>query len=181
MQARSIGRLFLAGVLALTLAACAKPPVDEQKAATAAKDAAMAVKAETYAAATMGAGMKSFSEAEASMQKRSYAAAKLAYAAAKLAFDQTLTEIEAGKQAVIAENQAALKLIVKSADELKKIAAKSTASLAKELKEQWKADQKLIMEAFKISKLPTAEPADVKKALADAKSLIDKWMAILKK
>lgn len=182
MKKISVARLgVLAGILALLIAGCVKPPVAEKTAAETAKNSAVAAQAETYAVAAMAEAMKLWDNAEVKMKARAYDDAKAGYLAAKAAFDLATGQVEAGKKAISEENQAALKLVEQSWAEVSKLSVKKVAKLETALKAQWDADSKAVPAALQKAKDAAANPAEVKKALADAKALLDKWMEKFKK
>jgi hypothetical protein len=175
------GLWVMVGLLAVAVAGCAKPPLEEQKAAQAAKDAATSAQAEMYAVNTMNEAMTAWNQAETKMQGKAYQEAKDAYVLAKTTFEKAAGEVEAGKKAVMDENQTVLKALEQSWAELDKLAKKAIKKMKADMKTGWAADSQLITAAVKAAKDVATDPAAVKKSLAEANQLVEKWLASLKK
>jgi hypothetical protein len=180
MQSKRVGVWVMAGVLALVMAGCAKPPLQEQKAAQDARNAAISSQAEIYAGQAMDAAKKAWDDAEAKMQQKVYTEAQAAYIAAKTGFEKAAGEVEAGKNAIMEENKAAVKSVEQGWTDLKKLASKKRKKLQAGMKNSWEADSKIVQEAMKKAK-EGADPAEIKNALAEAKNLVEKWLDIFKK
>jgi hypothetical protein len=167
--------------LALLVAGCAKPPVAEQKAAQSAKDTAVTAQAEAYAAKTMDDAKQAWDKAEAGMQKKSYTEAKAAYVLATTTFEKAVAEVAAGKAAVIAENQAALKNLEGDWKTLNTASKKEAKKLKGAEKQSWQADAKVITAALKKAKNAAVDPAELKQDLTRANQLVEKWLTSWKK
>ncbi len=104
------GFVLLMAVLALALVVfgCGKPPEAEQKAALAAKDAAVAAGADKYAVADLDAANKLWEAAEAKVKDKKYDEAKKGYVDAKAAFEKAAGAVEAGKKALADQVTAAV-------------------------------------------------------------------------
>ena len=174
------GALLLAGTLAVALSGCAKPPAEEKQAAESSMNSAITAQAEVYATAAMTEAKKLWDDAEAKMQHRAYKDAKIAYTAAKAGFDVAIGQVEAGKKAMAEENQTMGKSVEASWNELSKMAGSKVKKLEATVKPAWETDSKAIQDALAKAK-DVANPAEAKKALADAKTLMDKWMQTFKK
>ncbi len=172
--------LVLAGGL-LGAVGCAKPPVDARNEAEAAMNHAVAAQAETYAAEAMNEAMKLWEAAEMKMMKKTYKEAKAAYATAKLGFEMAAGQVEAGKRAIIEENAAALTLVEKSLAELMTVAANKKPPLNAEVQKTWDVEKQKLDSILKQVKESKVTPSDIKKALVDAKAMIEKWLAEFKK
>ncbi len=175
------GLWVMAGVAALMIAGCAKPPVAEQQAAQAAKDAATAIKAEDYAASTWNEALRLWNDAETKMQQKAYTEAKTAYETTQAAFVKAASEVEAGKQAVSDENAKAVKVLEKGWAGLSQAAKRRVKRLQGIAKTTWETDSKIITEALKKAKDVATDPAELKKMLAEANQLAEKWLAAFKK
>jgi hypothetical protein len=178
MTSRSKASVWvLAALAALWIAGCAKPPLEEQKAAQAARDQAMASKAEQYAVSSMNAAVQAMTQAEEKMTQKAYAEAQTGFVAAKTAFEKAASEVEAGRQAMIAENQVALQTLDKGWADLQKAVKKRMKNMTKETKEFWNADTKVITAALEKAKDVATDPAELKKALAEANQAVERWLA----
>jgi hypothetical protein len=175
------GMWVLAGTLALALAGCAKPPVEEKQAAEAAMNSALTAQAEVYAAGAVTEAKKLWDDAEAKMQDRAYQEAKMAYTAARASYDVAVGQVEAGKKAMGEENSAAGKVLEASWNELSQLVGKKVAKLEAALKPTWEAESKQIQDALAKAKDANAAPSEVKKDLDNAKALVEKWLATFKK
>jgi len=180
-QVKGLSALLLAGTLVVAMSGCAKPPVEEKKAAESAKANALTAQAEVYATGSLNEAQKLWDDAEAKMKNRAYKEAQLAYTAAKASFDVAVGQVEAGKKAMIAENQAAAKAVEASWAEVTKESVKKVKKMEAALKPAWASESKQIQDALAKAKDTNAAPADVKKALDEAKTLVEKWLGIFKK
>jgi uncharacterized lipoprotein YehR (DUF1307 family) len=178
---KGLGMLLLAGTMIMAMVGCAKPPVEEKQAAEAAKNNALTAQAEVYAAGAVTEAQKLWDDAEAKMKNRAYKEAKLAYTAAKASYDVAVGQVDAGKKAMVAENDAAAKAVEASWNELSKSSVKKVKNLEAALKPTWEAESKKIQDALAKAKDTNAKPADVKQALEEAKTLVEKWLGIFKK
>jgi hypothetical protein len=170
----------MAGILAMLVAGCAKPPVEEQKAAKAAKEAASLAQAEVYAVASMNEAVKKWEDAEAKLQQQSYTAAKEAYGAATIAFQKAIDEVEVGKQAVKTENATAVATLEKGWAGLDKTIQKRLKKLRGIARTTWETDSKLIVETLGKAKDAATDPAELKKSLEEANKLVEKWLSSVK-
>lgn len=180
MSRKMAGAWIMAGVLALAIAGCAKPPVAEKDAAQAARNTAITAQAEVYAMNAMNEAKKVWDDAEAKMQNKAYQEAQAGYVAAKAAFEKAAGEVEAGKNAIVTENKALLGSLEKSWSDLGRAASKKIKKLSADMKNGWETDSKQIQEVIKKAK-ENANPAEVKGALAEAKTLAEKWLGNFKK
>jgi hypothetical protein len=155
--------------------------VAEKQAAETSMNSALTAQAEVYAAGTMTEAKKLWDDAEAKMKDRAYKEAQMAYTAAKASFDVAVGQVEAGKKAMSDENQAAAKAVEASWNELSKSSVKKIKKLEAALKTSWGTESTQIQSAVAKAKDTNAKPVEVKKALDDAKALIEKWMGIFKK
>lgn len=170
-----------AGAVALAIVGCAKPPVDEQKAAQAARDQAVAAQADQYAVNSMNEAQQALTDAEAKMSAKAYLEAKAGFIAAQAAFTKAVAEVEIGKQAMATANAAALQALETGWTGLKQTAAKAIAKLSGDVKQSWVDDSKLVTDAIAKAKDAAAAPAEVKTLLEQGAALLEKWIANLKK
>lgn len=171
----------VAGVVALGIVGCAKPPLDEQKAAQAARDQAVAAQADKYATNSMNEALQALSNAEAKMTEKAYLEAKAGYIAAQAGFTKAVAEVEVGKQAMATANAAALQVLEKGWAGLKQTAARAISKLSGEMKQNWTTDSAMVANIITKAKDVAASPAEIKPLLEQGAALLEKWIANLKK
>jgi hypothetical protein len=130
--------LMVVLAFALVVFGCGKPPEAEQKAALAAKDAAVAAGADKYAVADLDEANKLWEAAEAQVKDKKYDEAKKGYVDAKAAFEKAAGAVEAGKKALATShgcrdrNRAAWKTL--------QAVVKKAEKALKDKKADWEAD-----------------------------------------
>jgi hypothetical protein len=179
---KTAGMWVMVGMMALALTSCAKPPVAEKTAAQTAQQAAMAAQADTYAAGAMTSAKQAWDDAEAKMTAKAYKEAKPAYVAAQAAYEKAVSEVEAGKKAMIQENQTLLTALEAKAADLNKLFAQKGKKLSADIKKGMEADIKFVQDAItKTKDTMMNAPAEARKIAEEASALADKHIADLKK
>ncbi len=174
-------RLILTGLitmfaLAVVLNGCAKPPLQEKSAASDAMSAAVTAGADKYALNDMGAAEKLLDQAEANMAQKKYTDAKKSYEDAKAAFEKAAAGVDAGKKAMIDQNNADLATIGKQWVDVTTAAKKLGKKMKAEDLKGINADGKVIADDLKAAKDSNAnDPATALAKLNEVKSLIGKW------
>jgi hypothetical protein len=169
--------LIMILALSFVFIGCAKPPEAEQKAAKAARDAAVAAGADKYAAADLQAAKKLWEAAEAQVKEKKYKEAKQGYVDAKAAFEKATGAVAAGKKAATDAANAAVAALEEGwkgiEDSVKKIGKKM-----KDRKQAWEADAKSFVESLKASKeMIASDPLGAKAKAGELKAVVEKWDA----
>lgn len=172
--------LILVLSLSLLFIGCASAPEAEQKAAEAAKDAAVAAGADKYAVADLEAAKKLLDTAAAQVKEKKYKEAKQGYVDAKAAFEKAAGAVAAGKKAAADEATSAIAVLEEGWKGIESSVKKIEKKL-KDKKDAWEADTKAFVDGLKASKeMIAADPLGAKTKAGELKAVVEKWDAAFK-
>jgi PBP1b-binding outer membrane lipoprotein LpoB len=172
--------LILVLSLSLVFIGCASAPEAEQKAAEAARDAAVKAGADKYAVADLQAAKKLLETSAAQVKEKKYKEAKQGYVDAKAAFDKAAAAVAAGKKAAAEEANSALAALEEGWKGIEASVKKIEKKL-KDKKDAWEADTKSFVDGLKASKeMIAADPLGAKTKVGELKAVVEKWDAAFK-
>ena len=172
--------LILVLSLSLVFIGCASAPEAEQKAAEAARDAAVKAGADKYAVADLQAAKKLLETSAAQVKEKKYKEAKQGYVDAKAAFDKAAGAVAAGKKAAAEEATSALAALEEGWKGIEASVKKIEKKL-KDKKDAWEADTKSFVDGLKAGKeMIAADPLGAKTKVGELKAVVEKWDAAFK-
>jgi hypothetical protein len=172
--------LILVLSLSLVFIGCASAPEAEQKAAEAARDAAVKAGADKYAVADLQAAKKLLETSAAQVKEKKYKEAKQGYVDAKAAFDKAAAAVAAGKKAAAEEANSALAALEEGWKGIEASVKKIEKKL-KDKKDAWEADTKSFVDGLKAGKeMIAADPLGAKTKVGELKAVVEKWDAAFK-
>jgi hypothetical protein len=172
--------LMIAGILAMALSGCSKPPEAERSAAKTAMDAALTAYADKYASADFSAAQKLWVAAEDQVRAKKYEEAKQGYIDTKAAFEKSLGGIEEGKKAFVGQANAAIAELEEGWKGLEAAFKKVEGRMEK--KEMWETDANSFREGLKAAhEMVAKDPAGVIAKADQLKRFLGAYGAIFKK